>query len=75
VVGTVTGMPVLSLLVVIPLVAGGIALFLNASGARWLALIATMLELVLSIYLWVNYNPDGAQWQFQELYPLGGGVN
>src|SRR5689334_2869512 len=68
-------MPVLSLLVVIPLVAGGIALFLKASGARWLALIATMLELVLSIYLWVNYNPDGAQWQFQELYPLGGGVN
>jgi NADH-quinone oxidoreductase subunit M len=75
VVGSVTGMPVLSLLIVTPLVAGAIALFLNASGARWLALTATMLELVLSIYLWVNYNPDGAQWQFQELYPLGGGVN
>jgi len=29
----------------------------------------------LSIYLWVQYNPDGPQWQFQESAPIGGGVN
>ncbi len=65
----------LTILIAIPLFGGAIALFLNASGARWTALVATLLEFALSIYLWANYQPNGAQWQFQEVYPLGGGVN
>jgi NADH-quinone oxidoreductase subunit M len=74
-VGAVTGLPLLSILIAIPLLAAGIALFLNASGARWIALIATLLDFVLAIYLWANFNPDGPQWQFAEKLPLGGGIN
>jgi NADH-quinone oxidoreductase subunit M len=67
--------PLLTILIILPLIAGGIALALNASGARWLALIATLLEFALSVYLWANYDPDGAQWQFVEKYAFGGGIN
>lgn len=65
----------LTILIALPLIASGIALYLKATGARWTALIATLLELAVSIGLWLSYNPDGPQWQFVEKYPLGGGVN
>jgi NADH-quinone oxidoreductase subunit M len=74
-VGPVTGLPVLTILIAIPLAGAAIALLLKASGARWVALIATLLDLAVSIDLWVNYDPDGAQWQFVERFPLGGGIN
>jgi NADH-quinone oxidoreductase subunit M len=74
-VGAVTGLPLLTILIAIPLVAGVVALFLSAAGARWLALAATLLDLALSAYLWVQYDPNGAQWQFVEFMPLGGGIN
>ena len=64
----------LSLMIAIPLIAGVLALFLNASGARWIALAATLADLGLGIGLWVNYNPAGAQWQFVEHVGLGGSV-
>jgi NADH-quinone oxidoreductase subunit M len=70
----VTGLPLLTLLIVIPLVAGLIALFLSANGARWLALIATLIDLALSAYLWIGFDPNGAQWQFIEKIPLGGSI-
>ena len=70
-----SGLPLLTILIAIPLVAGGISLFLNASGARWVALIGTLLDLLLSIHLWVNYDPNGAQWQFVENVNLGGGIH
>ncbi|NUR13753.1 MAG: NADH-quinone oxidoreductase subunit M, partial [Bradyrhizobium sp.] len=70
-----TGLPVLSILIAVPLIAGIIALFLNASGARWVALIATFIDLALSVELWANYDPSGAQWQFVEKVGLGGGIN
>jgi NADH-quinone oxidoreductase subunit M len=70
----VTGLPLLTLLIVIPLVAGLIALFLSANGARWLALIATLIDLALSAYLWIEFDPNGAQWQFIEKIPLGGSI-
>jgi NADH-quinone oxidoreductase subunit M len=72
-VGSMSGLPVLTILIAVPLVAGAIALFLNANGARWTALIATLIDLVLGIYLWIAYDPSGAQWQFVERVPLGGG--
>jgi NADH-quinone oxidoreductase subunit M len=68
-------LPLLTILIAIPLVAAGLALFLNVSGARWIALIATLLDFALSIYLWQNFDPNGARWQFVENLPLGGGIN
>ncbi|MGZ2411477.1 NADH-quinone oxidoreductase subunit M [Sphingomonas sp. F9_3S_D5_B_2] len=70
-----SGLPVLTILIAVPLIAGVVALFVNANSARWIALIATLIDLVLGVYLWTAYNPDGAQWQFVERLPLGGGVS
>jgi len=58
--------PILSLMLAVPL-AGAIAcLFLGAQSARMVALVATLVDLVLGILLWVNYDIGGAQWQFTE---------
>ena len=69
------GLPLLSLLIIVPLVAGVLCLFVKAEGARWIALVGTLIDLVISIVAWVQYNPDGTQWQFVEKVPLGGGVS
>jgi NADH-quinone oxidoreductase subunit M len=69
-----SGVPILSILVALPLVAGVIALFQSASGARWNALITTLISLGLGIWMWSAYDPDGSQWQFVEYYKLGGGI-
>jgi NADH-quinone oxidoreductase subunit M len=71
----VTGLPLLSILVALPLAAGVLCLFVRAEAARWIALVATLLDLALSIYLWLGYDPNGAQWQFTEKVPLAGGIN
>ena len=42
-----TGIPILSILIAVPLIAGIVALFFSASGARWIALIATLTNLAL----------------------------
>ena len=65
------GLPILSILIAVPLLAGVLALFLKANGARWIALIATLIDLALGIALWVNYDPNGAQWQFVESVGAG----
>jgi NADH-quinone oxidoreductase subunit M len=70
----VSGLPILSLLILIPLVAGIVSLFLSANGARWLALLATLVDLALGIGLWAVYDPAGPQWQFVEHVGLGGPV-
>ncbi|CAN5374927.1 NADH-quinone oxidoreductase subunit M [soil metagenome] len=61
-----SGFPILSLMLAIPTVAAVGCLFLSPSGARWLALIATLVDLVLGIGLWANFDIGGAQWQFVE---------
>jgi len=68
-----TSLPILSILILLPLVAGIVALFMSANGARWLALIATLAVFGLSIWLWTAYDPDRAQWQFVESLAVGGG--
>jgi NADH-quinone oxidoreductase subunit M len=73
--GQVTGLPLLSLLIIVPLLAGVLCLFVKANGARWIALIGTLIDLAISAYLWVQFDPDGPQWQFVEKIPLSGGVN
>jgi NADH-quinone oxidoreductase subunit M len=70
-----TSLPLLSILILVPLIAGALCLLASANGARWIALIGTLLDFAISIYLWVKYEPNGAQWQFVEKYPLGGGVS
>ncbi len=70
-----TELPWLTLLIAIPLIAGVICLFVNAHGARWTALIATLIDLAIGAYLWSAYDPSGAQWQFVENFPLSGGIS
>ena len=66
------GFPILSLMLALPLVAAAICLFLDAKSARWLALIATLANLVLGIVLWANFDIGGAQWPFGEKAHLFG---
>jgi NADH-quinone oxidoreductase subunit M len=69
----VSGLPILSILVALPLLAALACLFVKAEPAKWVALIAALVELALSAWLWSAYDPGGAQWQFVEFIPLGGG--
>jgi NADH-quinone oxidoreductase subunit M len=61
-----SGVPMLSLMIAIPLLAAVVSLFVSANGARWVALVATLIDLALGIALWATYDPSGAQWQFVE---------
>ena len=70
-----TGIPILSILVAIPLVAAILAMFQSANGARWTALIATLVSLALGVLLWLDFDPIGPQWQFVEHFPIGGGIS
>ncbi|MCL6682388.1 NADH-quinone oxidoreductase subunit M [Sphingomonas alba] len=67
------GLPILTILIAVPLIAGALCLFVNASSARWIALIATLIDLAIGIYLWTAFDPSGAQWQFTELVKFGAG--
>jgi NADH-quinone oxidoreductase subunit M len=60
------GFPILSLMVVLPIVAAIIVLFAGDRGARWLALAATLANFLLGCLLWANYDVTGPQWQFVE---------
>ena len=72
--GMMTGIPILSILVALPLLAAIVAMFQSASGARWTALITTLVSLALGILLWIDFDPNGPQWQFVEKFPIGGGI-
>ncbi len=58
--------PILTLMILLPIAAAGLSLFLSASGARWTALVTTLVLFGLGIMLWSNYQIGGAQWQFVE---------
>ena len=64
-----TGFPILSVLIAVPMVAAIACLFVSANTARMLALAATLIDFVLGIMLWMNYDIGGAQWQFVEHAP------
>jgi NADH-quinone oxidoreductase subunit M len=69
-----TGFPILSLMLAVPM-AGAIAcLFASANQARWIALLATLADLALGIVLWAGFDQGvGApQWQFTEFAPIFG---
>ncbi|HEX7821493.1 MAG TPA: NADH-quinone oxidoreductase subunit M [Sphingobium sp.] len=69
-----TGFPILSLMLAVPM-AGAIAcLFSGANTARWIALAATLANLLLGIILWAGFDqsPSAPQWQFTEYAPIFG---
>lgn len=61
-----TGFPILSMMLAIPALAAVACLFVSAQGARWIALIATLIDFVLGIGLWSSFDIGGPQWQFVE---------
>ena len=66
--------PVLSIMLAIPVAAAALCLFVRAELARIIALSATLLNLLLGVLLWLNYDPAGAQWQFTESANLFGPI-
>ncbi|MCB5424581.1 NADH-quinone oxidoreductase subunit M [Altererythrobacter sp. CC-YST694] len=69
------GFPILSLMLLVPLVGAVACLFAEAKTARWIALIATLVDFALGIVLWLNFDIGGAQWQFVEKVPLFAGFS
>ena len=63
---------ILTLMIALPMVAALVCLYVPPSQAKFVALAATFADLVLGTILWVNFDPNGAQWQFQENIPLFG---
>ncbi|HEX7875677.1 MAG TPA: NADH-quinone oxidoreductase subunit M [Sphingobium sp.] len=62
------GFPILSLMMAVPM-AGAIAcLYAGANQARWIALLATLVDLALGVVLWASFDQSSgaAQWQFHE---------
>ncbi|ABC63413.1 NADH-quinone oxidoreductase subunit M [Erythrobacter litoralis] len=69
------GFPILTALLVVPLVAALACYFLEASAARMVALVATMINLALGIALWAGFEIGGPQWQFTERADLFAGFD
>ncbi len=67
-----SGFPILSVMLAIPAIAAVACLFVSANTARWIALIATLVDLLLGIGLWTQFDIGGPQWQFVENVPLFG---
>jgi NADH-quinone oxidoreductase subunit M len=63
---------ILTLMIAVPLIAALACLYVSPAQAKWLALGATLIDFALGVLLWVNFDPNGAQWQFQESIPLFG---
>ena len=66
--------PILSTLIIIPVVAAILCLFLLAEGARLVALIATLFNLLLGIWLWGSFDGVSEQWHFVENVALFGPI-
>jgi len=56
------GLPILSLMMLVPLAGALACLFASAAAARWIALGATLVTFVLGVLLWSSYQIGGAQW-------------
>ena len=69
------GFPILTVMLLVPLIAGIACFFIEAQAARMTALAATLVNLALGIVLWANYDIGGAQWQFVERAELFAGFS
>ena len=70
-----SGFPILSLMILVPLVAAIACLIADAPTARRVALVATLIDFALGAALWANYDIGGAQWQFTERAHLFAGFD
>ncbi len=68
------GFPILSLMLALPMAGAVACLFADARTARWIALAATLVDLVLGIVLWMHFDQSAGhpQWQFTEYAPIFG---
>ncbi|NIJ07105.1 NADH-quinone oxidoreductase subunit M [Sphingomonas vulcanisoli] len=66
------GFPILTLTLLVPMLGAIACLFADAKAARWVALIATLVNFAIGIVLWAGYQIGGPQWQFQEHIGLFG---
>ena len=69
------GFPILSLMLLVPLVGAIACFFVSAPTARVIALAATLVDLALGIVLWGAFDIGGAQWQFTERAELFAGFS
>jgi len=69
------GFPILTTMMLVPLVGAILCLFTSASAARGIALAVTMVTLALGAVLWLNFDIGGAQWQFTERAELFAGFS
>ena len=69
------GFPILSVMLLVPLLAAVACLLVEAKAARTIALVATLIDFALGVLLWANYDVGGAQWQFVEKVPLFAGFS
>jgi len=69
------GFPILTLMLLVPLVGAVACLLSQAKTARLIALGATLIDFVLGMLLWANYDIGGAQWQFTERVELFSGFS
>ncbi len=65
--------PMLSLLMLVPMIGAVACLFVGARAARWIALGATLIDFALGCIMWAQFDVGGPQWQFVERLPLIGG--
>ena len=66
-----SGVPILSALILVPLIAAMLCLAVRAPAARAIALGATLIDFALGILMWLRFDVGGAQWQFTERLSLG----
>jgi NADH-quinone oxidoreductase subunit M len=66
--------PILSIMLAVPMIGALACLFAREEMARVIALTATLFNLLLGIWLWISYDPAGAQWQFVESADLFGKI-
>ena len=69
------GFPILSIMLAVPLLAAIACFFVSDSAARFIALVATLIDLALGIVMWASYDIGGAQWQFTERADLFAGFS
>jgi NADH-quinone oxidoreductase subunit M len=69
------GLPILSLMMLVPLAGAAACLLSGGNAARWIALGATLVTFVLGVVLWSNYQIGGPQWQFTERADLFAGFS
>src|SRR5687767_8149823 len=69
------GFPILSVMLLVPMLGAALCLFANEKQARTIALAATLIDLALGIVLWANFDIGGAQWQFTERAPIFAGFS